>query len=484
MSSPNFETYIFDEFFTDYDRRSDPNKDADDKGTQQRYMETVGKELDDNTIPLIEDMNDNVLMGKGQLSRIVPYSELDQGYLDNWEWFSGNTITFRRNVARIMDRLQRIACTVRCCELMFGWLGFGVTITSTFVEGGFDSMYTFDSPARDFDSGCPSCSDYSVAITGAAGSLTAGDITNITTILRFNQPINAAISAITYNGASVIDDFDTEDPTLNFNIYAIQDADVEAFVTETGITDTTTIKALDTMVLALKAASLWTKIKAMYPLLGSNAATAKYNLKDPRDLDVAYRITFYNSPPIDAYGVKWNGTTQYGDTYFVPSTGVTGGKNMHLCVVVNDDRSSYRAAMEMGAIGNGLNSQEMSASFNAPAPNNKAWYSMAGVGSTSVDVGSNNEQGLYVVSRNTTDAYMFRNGVQLHNITAAATTHAAVSTKIFLGAESNSAGTGVLYRSDLKHAFYSIGESLSTSEIPIFSSIINTFMATLGRYNY
>ncbi len=86
------------------------------------------------------------------------------------------------------------------------------------------------------------------------------------------------------------------------------DTDAQAFITATGITDTAQKTAIDTLVKALKNHSLWSKLYAIYPFVGGSAATHKFNLKDPRDLDAAYRLSF-------------NGTWTHASTGAKPSSG-------------------------------------------------------------------------------------------------------------------------------------------------------------------
>lgn len=99
-----------------------------------------------------------------------------------------------------------------------------------------------------------------------------------------------------------------------------EDVDANTFFTAAGITDPTQKSAVTSMVIALKAAGLWTISKAIYPFVGNAAASTKYNLKDPRDLDAAYRIVWAGGVTHDSNGVTFNGTTGVGDTKFVPST--------------------------------------------------------------------------------------------------------------------------------------------------------------------
>ena len=46
------------------------------------------------------------------------------------------------------------------------------------------------------------------------------------------------------------------------------DPNAEAFITAAGITDPTQQNAINDLVLDLKAASIWTKFNALYPIVG------------------------------------------------------------------------------------------------------------------------------------------------------------------------------------------------------------------------
>lgn len=94
------------------------------------------------------------------------------------------------------------------------------------------------------------------------------------------------------------------------------DADAAAFLTAAGITNATITSAIDTLVKDLKAYNIWTKIIAYHPFVGGTAATHKWNLKDPRDLDAAYRLKFYGGLTHDANGLTGNDSNGYADTLF------------------------------------------------------------------------------------------------------------------------------------------------------------------------
>jgi hypothetical protein len=80
------------------------------------------------------------------------------------------------------------------------------------------------------------------------------------------------------------------------------------------------LNAVNQLVLDLKAASIWTKMKAIYPFVGGTASLHKWNLKDPRDLDAAFRLTFFGGWTHTTNGAQGNGTNSYADSFFIPST--------------------------------------------------------------------------------------------------------------------------------------------------------------------
>jgi len=98
------------------------------------------------------------------------------------------------------------------------------------------------------------------------------------------------------------------------------DPDAQAFITAAGITDPTQQSAINTLVVDLKADNIWTKMRAIYPFVGGTASTHKFNLKDPRDLDAAFRLLFVGGWTHSANGIQGNGVNNIANTIFVPST--------------------------------------------------------------------------------------------------------------------------------------------------------------------
>ena len=108
--------------------------------------------------------------------------------------------------------------------------------------------------------------------------------------------------------------------TLVWSNTPAYDVDAMAyFAANTAITSTLDKDAINAYFVGLKTDGIYSKIKAMYLPIWSSAANNKWNLKDPRDLDAAFRGVFNGGWNYASTGATPNGTTGYMDTFFVPS---------------------------------------------------------------------------------------------------------------------------------------------------------------------
>jgi hypothetical protein len=100
------------------------------------------------------------------------------------------------------------------------------------------------------------------------------------------------------------------------------DADAQVFfdrVTTAGGTLTTTEKtAVNTLVIALKADGIWTKMKAIYPMVGASAASCAQNL-----VSASCTGTFSSGWTFASTGVKGNGTSAFMNTNYVESSNIS-----------------------------------------------------------------------------------------------------------------------------------------------------------------
>jgi hypothetical protein len=121
------------------------------------------------------------------------------------------------------------------------------------------------------------------------------------------------------NFNTLVQNFNT---TLNRQIIipTVSDADAQLFLNAAVITDTTQANAINNLVVGLKADGLWTKMQVIYPFVGGTASTHKFNLKNPKDLNTAFRLNFLGGWTHSSTGAKPNGTNGYAESYFVPAT--------------------------------------------------------------------------------------------------------------------------------------------------------------------
>ncbi len=241
------------------------------------------------------------------------------------------------------------------------------------------------------------------------------------------------------------------------------DADAQAFITAAGITDTTQKSAINTLVVNLKAYGIWTKMKAIYPMVGGTATTHKFNLKDPRDLDAAFRLVFNGGWVHSSTGAKPNGTNGYADTYYVPSVNLTDINSNHISYY---SRTNATGGIEMGG---------------GPIPLVdlviKGGESMWNMASFAYYPPQTDSRNFLINTRTGANLFKFiKNGSVITTSTSAAgTTKPNVS--YYLGKRNYPGGPW----STKECAFSSIGDGLTDAEATNFYTAVQAFQTTLGR---
>ena len=112
-----------------------------------------------------------------------------------------------------------------------------------------------------------------------------------------------------------------------------------AFATATGITDTTILNALNTFDTGLISNGLATKMKAVYPFVGTTATTQKFNFMDARDLNAAFRLQFNGGITFTSNGILFGGDNGFANTFVQPST-VLSLNDTHISLYSRTNNSS------------------------------------------------------------------------------------------------------------------------------------------------
>jgi hypothetical protein len=261
-----------------------------------------------------------------------------------------------------------------------------------------------------------------------------------------------------------------------FKVADARDPDVLAYLAATGL-DSGYAPALDTLVVGLKQHGLWSKMLAVYPMIGGTAALHKWNLRDPKDSDASYRLTF-NGGGTHSTALGYRANQQgdvyaggYADTHLVPN-GRLDVNSTHLgfyslAEVPVSDRC------EMGC----YNWAGAGSRFHVIARYNGGlfYYGMSEEGASNCAVPSST--GLFVATRTASDSQSaYRNGVLVSTPNPAPPTNGLPPVSVWIGGIDSYRGF-----SDLPCGFASIGSGLNAQNVADLYAVVQAFQAVLGR---
>ena len=248
------------------------------------------------------------------------------------------------------------------------------------------------------------------------------------------------------------------DPTNSFNY----DVDAQKFIDSSGITDVTQRFAIHTLVRQLKDSSLWTKFRAVYPMIGGTAAAAKWNLKDPKNSDTAYRLTFYGSPVYAPTGVLFPSVADYADTHFTDAL-----------LTYNDNSISYYSGTQNAVSGYDMGCHDNISPYNEMAIYNKGdasnWFGYHDQGPAPA-----NTKGLFMLSATASKVTRYENGALKNSSVAPVMGSSGFS--ILIGKVVNAPSVG-----KRECALATIGNGLTDAEALTFYNIVQNFETELGR---
>ena len=245
-----------------------------------------------------------------------------------------------------------------------------------------------------------------------------------------------------------------------------------------GVTLTTTEKnAVNQWVVDSKAANIWTKFKAIYPMVGGTSTSCKWNLKNPVDSNAAYRLTFFGGGTFSANGYLPNGTNAYASTFLNPLAALTNN-NTHMSYYSRTTTSGANRGL-IGASTGGA-SLPLFTIYGRNATNSVFMdsydYTLCRAG-----INDTNGAAFYINSRTTGTSFKaYRNATLAQTITVSNTYNVAtINFPITIGALNLN---GVVSQfSNFQCAFASIGDGLTDAEALAFYNAVNAFQVTLGR---
>jgi hypothetical protein len=251
---------------------------------------------------------------------------------------------------------------------------------------------------------------------------------------------------------------------LDPNPKSIFDADALKFINSAGITIINQKSAINNLVSQLKDSLLWPKLIAIYPMVGGTEATDKINLKDPRDLDVAYRLTFYGTPVYSNEGVLFSTLSDYADTHLADSS-IGGYSNASISYYSGTQNTI--SGYDMGCTDGAVPYNELSVYSNSP--DNSEWFGF------SENRLSPNTTGLFMLSSSPANVTRYRNGLVISS-KGSAPNNSYTNLTFLIGKSRYTVHPG-----QKECQFATIGYGLTDAQALTFYNIVQNFETALGR---
>jgi hypothetical protein len=246
------------------------------------------------------------------------------------------------------------------------------------------------------------------------------------------------------------------------------DTDAQAFfdrVTTAGGTLSATEKiAVDNLVKDLKLYSLWSKMKAIYPMVGASAAACAQNLKSS-----SFTGSFTSGWTFASTGVTGNGTSAYMDTQLKQSDLLQNSQ--HLCIYSRTNRNASEVDLGMYTLS--------SASYLAYRFSGNIYPTIQTTESIGGATPYTTSLGLIIGNRtNSTQSTFYHNGSLVGTYSRTSTSRNNLY-NLYLGCY-NGDGSGSLF-SLKQFALASLGDGLTDTEASNFYTAVQTFQTTLSR---
>jgi hypothetical protein len=257
--------------------------------------------------------------------------------------------------------------------------------------------------------------------------------------------------------------------------WGIFDPEAKAFLIAAGITNPTISSATNTLVIDLKNYGLWNKMHAIYPFVGGDASKHKWNLKDPRDVNDAFRLSFNGGWTHTQNGIQGNGINAYADTFYIQSIHLPSQDDLHISLYSRSNISEVKDDMAVRDQANGpttrtyiIMSRNLTTSFYVATNNSFDSFS------------NTNSLGHMITTRTSSNFFAaYRNGLLSKSSTTLSIRKAEY--KIYIGNVSLENNPNPGGYTNKQFAFASIGLGLSGTDSLNFYNIIQNFQTILNR---
>jgi hypothetical protein len=225
------------------------------------------------------------------------------------------------------------------------------------------------------------------------------------------------------------------------------------------------------LVVDLKGYSIWTKFKAIYPVVGGSASSHAVNLKTPG----TYNLTFATGWTHGSTGMTPNGSSAFANTNLIESSVLTFN-NIHLSVYSRTNSDGNFC--DLGSIkGFGFNNV-LSGVY--PKSSNVFLTRIndenPGISNTISSLGH------FISNRiSSTELRSRQNGV-LKQITVNSVINSQITNSYYIGALNGTGyGLGPIAYSNRECAFASIGDGLTDTDATNLYTVVQTYQTALSR---
>lgn len=202
------------------------------------------------------------------------------------------------------------------------------------------------------------------------------------------------------------------------------------------------------------------------------ASQMKYNLKDARDLDAAFRLTWSGGWTYSSTGATPNGTNGYADTKLVPSSTLASQNSTHLSYYINQNAKIQ--AFQMGVRGNNASDTFIGARFSSTQNYNNVNYNLP-----TLNTETNNVSGMLLVSRTSSTNFKYYKNSSLYQTNVATSSALPDIYSIYLGTINLMGAT--LYPDNARIAFATIGDGLTDQDAQLLNQITEKYQVALSR---
>jgi hypothetical protein len=257
-----------------------------------------------------------------------------------------------------------------------------------------------------------------------------------------------------------------------------EERDAWAFLDAAAITSSRQQRAVIELVRGLKHAQLWTKMKAIYPFVGGTATTHKFNLKDPRDNNAAFRLSFSGGWTHASTGALPNGTNGYANTFLNPNTSLTIS-NHHISIYIRTDTNGTRNITDFGA-GESLSGfGDTYLTIYSKAFSNLS-YMRSGF-AFAPNFSNTDARAFYILAKSTvTNLDGYKNTTKsLNNVRTSGSPGTLPNYSLYISAMHYN-GNPVNYY-DREISFASVGDDLTDTDATNLYNIVQRYQTSLGR---